>query len=390
MRTWRSLSVNIFISFLSLVFLFLFLELIVFRFVLPASDYPRLHFVNGIVKYEPNQQGIYRVRNEIMARYKINANGWNSKYDEYEINSKQNKYRIAIIGDSFVEAFQVDYDKSVAERLEARLGSECSQVYRFGIGGAPMSQYLHMLRNEVMVYKPNLVVVILIHNDFNESYQFMPGVYTSSFLKIKIEENTVIQEIQPIPYDTPWYSTLRESAIWRYLVYRRQIRFQLIRDIILGHNFIGNAFAGIEKTKSKKYQANNDISTLNEQRIKNELVTDYIFRHLKDVCKKNEAELLILIDGDRDSIYQNLKKDKIYRTGALILNLIARSMAQKHNIHFIDLHPILAKDFSIHHKSFTFPREGHWNSYTHDIAADIIFRYIKKHFEYLQFTTTKD
>jgi hypothetical protein len=390
MRTWRSLSVNIFISFLSLVFLFLFLELIVFRFVLPASDYPRLHFINGIVKYEPNQQGIYRVRNEIMARYKINANGWNSKYDEYEINSKQNKYRIAIIGDSFVEAFQVDYDKSVAERLEARLGSECSQVYRFGIGGAPMSQYLHMLRNEIMIYKPNLVVVILIHNDFSESYQFMPGVYTSSFLKIKIEDNTVTKEIQPIPYETPWYNTIRESAIWRYLVYTRQIRFQRIRDFILGNFFVRNAFARADKTESKKYQANNDISTLKENRNKNELVTDYIFSQLKEVCKKNETDLLILIDGDRDSIYQDLNKDKLSGTGALSLNLIVRSMAQKHNIHFIDLHPILAKDFSIHHKYFTFPHEGHWNSYTHDITAETISSYIKEHFEYMHLTTTED
>jgi hypothetical protein len=322
------------------------------------------------------------VKNEIKAQYKINANGWNSKYDTYEMNNNRDKYRIAVIGDSFVQALEVDYDKSIAERLEEKLGSEYSQVYRFGIGGAPMSQYLHMLRNEVIKYKPALVVILMIHNDFDESYQFTPGVYTSSFLKIEIENNKITREIQPDPYSPPWYNFFRETATWRYLSFRQQVRFQFLRDIILGGSFIKDASANREGSERDKYQANIDISMLGEERISNEILTDYVFGQLKTSCRENNADILILMDGDRDSIYRNLNDSHLYRKGALSLNVIAQSMAQKHNIHFIDLHPMFAEEFSLHHKSFTFPHDGHWNAYAHDIVADLVSGYIRDHFDY--------
>ena len=82
--------------------------------------------------------------------------------------------RVAIIGDSFVEALQVPYDKSVAEQLEKKLGHEF-EVYRFGIGGAPMSQYLHMMRQEVLSYKPDVVIVILVENDLTNRISTGPA-----------------------------------------------------------------------------------------------------------------------------------------------------------------------------------------------------------------------
>ena len=54
---------------------------------------------------------MYRIKNAIRANYKINANGWNSGYDRYEPKKTKGKYRIAVVGDSYVEAFQVDYNK---------------------------------------------------------------------------------------------------------------------------------------------------------------------------------------------------------------------------------------------------------------------------------------
>lgn len=130
---------NLFTSILSLLFLCLLLETVVFKFIFPATDMPEPEFIDGVIKYKSNQQGVYRVKDEINARYRINANGWNSRYEKYVIKNTQEKYRIAVIGDSFVEALQVDYDSSLAEQLENKLGNDSFQVYRFGISGAPMS-----------------------------------------------------------------------------------------------------------------------------------------------------------------------------------------------------------------------------------------------------------
>lgn len=235
-----------------------------------------------------------------------------------------------------------------------------------------------MLRNEVISYKPDLVIMLLIHNDFNESFQFKPGVYTSSFLKLKIDNNAVIEEIQPEPYVAPWYNFLRKTATWRYLAYRQKVKFQVLKDIILGDIITGKAFADIKNDESE-YQANIEVSNINEHIPEIKIATDYLFREIKSVCDKNNIEILILMDGNRDGIYNNIGTGHSYETGPLKLNSIAGSMALKYDINFIDMHPIFENDYSINHKSFTFLNDGHWNSYAHKYVADVIYKYIAQH-----------
>ena len=71
----------------------------------------------------------------------------------------------------------------ITEILERRLqvaGLDV-EVMRFGMDGAPLSQYLQMLRREVRAFKPDIVLVQLIHNDFDETYRFLKTRYASSF-----------------------------------------------------------------------------------------------------------------------------------------------------------------------------------------------------------------
>ncbi len=48
-----------------------------------------------------------------------------------------------------------------------------AEVLRFGMDGAPLSQYPHVLRRDVPAFKLDVVLVQLIHNDFDESYRFL-------------------------------------------------------------------------------------------------------------------------------------------------------------------------------------------------------------------------
>ena len=362
----RNCLINGFLVVLSLSLSFLFLEFVVFRFILIAADIPRLDFVDGIVKFEPNQRGVWRVKDEVKASYNINANGWNSIHNQYDMHKATSKYRIAIIGNSFVQAFQVDFDKSLAEQLESRLGKERFEVIRFGIRGAPMSQYLHMLRKEVMAYQPDLVVVILGHNDFSESYQYKQGRDTSNFLKIKIENGIVSEEVQPKQFQKQWYTLIIEnSATWRYLAVRQKVRFETLRDLILG-----------QKVANEEYQANIPVSTIDIDRVNNEIVTNYIFRKIKEYCNNYGVELLVVMDANRQAIYSNLD---LHETEVFSLHVIAKNAAQENGIHFIDLHPVFENDFAENHKMFNFEIDAHWNVYGHQVVADTVFQYIRDH-----------
>lgn len=363
----NKIFVNMALVAVSLGLTLLLLELVVFRFILIAPDMPRSYFADGIIKSVPKQKGIYRVKNEIKAKFNINANGWNSCHDIYNEDEAPNKYRVAIIGDSYVEALQVDFDSSFAELLEKRLGTENNEVFRFGISGAPMSQYWHMLRNEVGKYRPDLVIIVLVQNDFNESYDYTRGVYASSFLKVKIENGMVTDEISPIKFQAQWYEPIRDnSAVWKYLAYRQKVKFGVLRDLILG-----------KPEKQEQYQANVPISAVKRNKDKNKILADYIFKKMKGYTDSIGADMIIVMDGDRQSIYSGKNTDQLEDTDVLNLNLIAKSSADQNNIHFIDLHPVFEKAYRENAKKFEFPSDGHWNAYAHQIVANAIFQYMK-------------
>ncbi|MBI4847157.1 MAG: SGNH/GDSL hydrolase family protein [Nitrospirae bacterium] len=327
-----------------------------------APDLPELDFQNRVVKYKPNQRGTYRVKDEIAAGYTINSDGWNSTYASYNKNKTPGKSRIAIIGDSYIEAFSVNSNESVAEKLENKLGSDSFEVYRFGISGAPMSQYLHMLRREVIKYHPEMVIIVLVHNDFDESYRFLKGSYGSNFMKIVIKDNNV-SEIEPEHFIRPWYMPIRESATWRYLAYRQQVPYNRIKDIFLGND--------------AEYQANISVASIATEKDLSIITTNYLFAEMKKACDNIGAELLVIMDGDRKAIYSRINSKELYNNGALSLNSISGEAAGRNGIDFIDLHPFFEADYKEHKVKFDFKYDGHWNAYGHEIAAGVIYKHIK-------------
>ena len=374
--------INASISLISIVFIFLLAEFILFRLVLKPSDLPKTEFVNGILKYAPRQQGIFRVGNSVKATFKINADGWNSSHDQYLKNVAPDKYLIAIVGDSFVEGFHVDFDENLTEDLEANLGEEDFQIYRFGISAAPMSQYLHILRQEVVQYQPDLIIIILSYNDFRDSYLFVPSVYSDAFLKLELDESgNVVRELPPTGLDKKWYAQIRNhSAIWRYLAYRQKVRFGFLRNIILG---------GSEVLKQAEQTPTNDpVATIEDESYRftniyvgphDSTVTDYLFERMKLFSDSQGAELLIAIDGDRKAIYRNFDEGNAYESEFVpLLNVIAKRAAKRNGVHFIDLHPIFENDFAVAQKRFEFADDGHWNAYAHKLISNAIYRYIKE------------
>jgi len=351
----RELAINLGVSLAALCLALLFCEFVVFRFVWLASDAPANAFANQLVRYVPNQSGVWRVRDEIAAPYRINAQGWNSGIGDYRIERTPGVARIAIVGDSYVEALQVPFDRSAGEDLARLLGTSTQPVedYRFGISGAPMSQYLWMVEREVVSYRPDWIVVQIVHNDFDESYKFVPGRYTSSFLKLRIEDGRVTGEIPPAAWAPTVGDWLRRTATGRFFVYRWQVRPQFLVDMLL-------------PKAQAAYVANTNIDAVLADPAGNEAVTDYVFGRLDALARGAGARLLIAMDGDRGSIYAGIE------SRALVLNRLAARVAAAHDIPFVDLEPAFAADWQAKHRRFDYDADGHWNEHGHEIAARAI------------------
>lgn len=359
---FKTLAVNLGVSAVTIALVLLVFELVVFRFVLPGSDVPRNAFVDEVVRYAPNQSGIWRVRNDVHAPYAINGQGWNSGRGDYKVDRKPGVLRVAVVGDSYIEALQVPHDRSVGEHIGRHLGERLNQpveVDRFGIGGAPLSQYLHMVEREVARYRPDWIVILLVHNDFDESFAFVPGRYTSSFLKLKMENAKVVGEVRPTPWRPSSGEWLRHTATARFFYYRWQVRADTLRNV-----FIPTARAATPQSG-----ASIEAAEPLPKRAEIEAATEYLFRRLSETSKLIGARLLLVADGDRAAIYRGQTKST-----QLALNHVAAKASKLQGIAFLDLHPVFLADWTSHGARFDFPSDYHWNERGHALAAAAIAR----------------
>ncbi|MEX0751906.1 MAG: GDSL-type esterase/lipase family protein [Xanthobacteraceae bacterium] len=365
MRRLRDIAINLLVAVASVLVLLALCEFVVFRYIWLAGDAPRLDFVNDVVRYAPDQHGVWRVRNRIAAPYRINKQGWNSGIGDYVRERRTKTARIAVVGDSFVEALQVANTESLSEVMGRALTKSGlpAEVYRFAISGAPLSQYVHMVEREIVGYRPDWIVVIVVHNDFDESFRFMQGRYTSSFMKFRIENGKVTGDLPPIPWRPGPIEMLRQTATARFLLYRWQVRPQALIDLLLPRP------AGAAEDP---WAANVEIGRVLAAHREIAAVTDHATARLAALARGIGARLLLVMDGDRQAIYRGAGSP------ALALNRILADAAERHGIAFLDLHPVFAAHWAAHRRRFDFDTDGHWNEQGHAIVGNAIAERIRQ------------
>lgn len=120
----------------------------------------------------PGKQGWYR--KEGNAYFRINSHGYRGP--DFSVEKRDNVIRIAVLGDSMVEARQVNFADTAWQRLE-RLVPTCSdlsgkklQVLNFGVGGYGTTQELLTFRRDVLRFQPDIVfLVVTTFNDIREN-----------------------------------------------------------------------------------------------------------------------------------------------------------------------------------------------------------------------------
>lgn len=350
-----------------------------FRLVVPASDYPRIAGGVQTIRYLPDQSGIYRVRDEIAAPFRINAQGWNSGHATYDRDKKPGTTRVAILGDSYVEALQVPATDSLAEQLERLPGRAPVEAYRFAISGAPFSQYLWMLRHAALAYRPDAVVINLVHNDFDESWTPSAGRYSASFMILQWEGDRITGETAPHAYVAGWPDLLMRSAALRFLRFNRQVSLSTIQALLQGGAASppkGQVTLGGQAPASGAVlpliDANVDLRRLagRPELLRNAI--DYMVGGAAGLARERGFRLLLLMDGVREAIYQD--RDSL----ALGLNRLVAEAAARHGVDMIDLHPRFLAAWQRDRRRFNAPTDGHWNAYGHAIAAQAIREWLDR------------
>ena len=106
---------------------------------------------------------------DVMAKFTVNGQGFRSVED---FRAPSGHPLIAVLGDSQVEGAQVDDEKTVSSRLEARLRNDLPEAHvrNFGITSAGFVHYHARWRKFIAAMRPDVLVVVTVGiNDFRNS-----------------------------------------------------------------------------------------------------------------------------------------------------------------------------------------------------------------------------
>jgi len=352
---------NIVLVSLPAVFFVLLLLELFFRIVIPATDPPMGFFREEERMYyfstqrEEGQITIGRFA-QIKARWHINNEHWNYPIDYVPVNDRN---LVAVIGDSYIEAFQVDADEKYPFLLRKRLDPDY-EVYAFGKSGAPLSHYLHVSRYVNRHFDPDILIFNVVHNDFEESIKELYPA-KSCFMQIAVGEDGSFTETVPCPdYNYPQYTAWKrivyKSALFRYLDFNLNLR-QIRRNI-----------AGID---DRTFEANiaADKVIKNKDRIFE--VTDHLVRVIRE--ENSDRRIIFVFDAPKGEVYTDTLDD----SRVLWLNEMMKEICCTYNVEFLDLTPLMLEEYRANGRKFTSELDGHWDEYGHEFVANVVYDYLK-------------
>jgi lysophospholipase L1-like esterase len=142
---------------------------------------PVLHY-----RFVPGAKYWSKKENDHPITGRINRYGWRDK--EWQLHKRPDEYRIAVLGDSFVEGYEVELDSTfhkLTERNWNRGGICKIELMNFGRSDFTQTEELLVLKSDVRQFSPDMVIVFFYPgNDIDEvrratSSSFNRPFYTS-------------------------------------------------------------------------------------------------------------------------------------------------------------------------------------------------------------------
>ena len=297
---------------------------------------------------------------------------------------------IAIIGDSYIEAMQVDYPNTT----EANLLKSCSahaRVYSFGAQFAPLSQYLSWAYYASQTFAPKAIVVNIVGNDFDESLIShqkssngggIPGMQFFDF-------SSGQAELVAVPFIPDGFLTriLRHSALAQYLV-RNVGVVNLINEY---RNRENDAFEGnqeqlntgaknasgesrpVPRKKPKEFVGNSERTYTSERLSLSKKAVDEFLQRLPQLAQLPPRSIVLSVDAERPQIYTpKSRQDTDSFFSVMRAYFIKQARAQGFEV--LDLRPAMIAQFDRTGERFEFTDDNHWNAAGHQLLASQLLR----------------
>ena len=334
----------------------------IYSLLLPTSDY--IPYLRPIVCSEPKVQlsclrrrsksGYYSKGSifpaEIQSYKRVNdANQFtDTHYAEFISSSKS---KVLSVGDSYVEALQVNNEDTFHGRINSLAGGRIGEKYisvAFGASGMSFPNYLKYIEYVQNDVPPQdlIVVIPVIKNDFSDAFSKKGSDQYGSFYFTQNGNFSFI----PLPAKNSIMSTaLQLSGLMRFFFLNLEI-----------HNL-----AKIFKSNlGTEIRPKMDITQA-------KLATNIFLRHLNVLrpTAKDRAKTLLILDSDRPYIYGDLKTRD---TNFEVAKAYFAELFLQNGYRVIDTEQDFKAFYAQTGRRLEFTIDPHWNKYGHEVVYSLI------------------
>jgi len=297
------------------------------RLFLPQSDrfystYPQDLF------HKPNKVGYWYGENPYSREFavKININSFGLRDNEIRREKLPETIRIAVVGDSFVESFQVDLENTFLKILEHQLHDKYSknfEVINFGKAGlGPVGKKRMFL--ESLSFDPNIVLVSLNSTDYVDWQNEQNALMTKkSFLHNLAGDLTEISHLARL----------------------------VVRTSIIKKPF----HQADNSNPTSKSPNRNQVETKNK-----------ISQEVSEITRVSEEKNILVI-----FILDEISRNKVSCNSHI--NLL-EDILKENDAPVISLTPIFCEHHDL--EKFYFNRDGHWTVEGHKKVAEAVFQFL--------------
>jgi len=343
-----------------------------------------------VYRFTPNATYWHLKENNHPITGKINKYGWRDR--DWSILKPVNTVRIAVLGDSFVESFQIESNRTFLALTEMILNSDKKKNYElmnFGISGATQTEELIIIENDVIKFSPDAVILFFYsNNDIDDIAK------TTALDKNKPFFN--ISETGELFLDTTFHDSkefkIKEKINW---IKQHSIIISLISERY-------NAFRGGVRFKKhqKKYEISKKIigsltlCTKNPDEIylKNYELNKRIIGKMAEFCLSRNIQFIVTtvpIPPNYVPEAENKYLNRDISFNSRFFEDDLEKYTKSLHVEYIELVKPFKKKYENEHIFLNWgnceegncEEWGHWNYYGHELVARVLSERLKQIFD---------
>ena len=298
-----------------------------------------------------------------------------------------------ILGDSFAEGYNVEYEELFSTLLQNSIGevSKNFEILNCGVSGYSTDQELLFFKQEGYKYHPDLTFLVLCYNDVEgNSYNLAPGGFNKPFFEWS-GDSLLLKNVPTPPkqnwgykeeinhYETVLYNS-RSGLFLRLKVWLsfNSKFYKLIADNETIHELIVKLGIGHDDFDELPVYASEYDEELWD-------LTEKLILLLKQELNKNGSQLVIVfvptrVEYDRHFREKFLEKTKIdfKKHDIFNVNSFLTELCLNNDIDFIDpTSRFIEVSDSISPEKIYLMKDAHWNARGHKLVGELLYDYLE-------------